>query len=428
MLSGRVSSNNPSIAIVGGGPAGLSAARLLNERGFSKVTVFEATPRLGGKSLSVRYRGGMLEMGTCYSTLDHATTNRWMRQLGVRQYKLGRQMMDGRSFRSFLQEGPGPSLWSEGWRYVQLWRRFMKAARVTPLDKAFLEEAAMPLEEWLERNNLVRMRRFMLRGITAIGYHYIDCISTYQALKWVTPSLIRSGLLNQLKMPLRGWQFFWESVAETLDIRLEEPVIGIDRDNNGVAITTPTGVYDFDQVLITIPLDDLAGVMQLSNSETAVEQSIEWGCYVATLLRVSGWFTNYETESYEAALSPGAQMGRLLSARRERKSAPTEAGEHIYLTAQFGEDMERRELADMLRDDIEDKGARVEAVIFQRPWKYFPRYRLDAIREGLVPLMHKMQGERNTWYSGASFSHEAVSAVTAFNQGLVGRMAKELRA
>ena len=55
--------NAPSIAIIGAGPAGLSAAHLLNARGLARVTVFEAGERLGGKSFSAAHAGAVHELG-----------------------------------------------------------------------------------------------------------------------------------------------------------------------------------------------------------------------------------------------------------------------------------------------------------------------------------------------------------------------------
>jgi phytoene dehydrogenase-like protein len=44
------------IAILGAGPAGLSAALALREKGYRNVTVFEKSGRVGGQSLSEEYR------------------------------------------------------------------------------------------------------------------------------------------------------------------------------------------------------------------------------------------------------------------------------------------------------------------------------------------------------------------------------------
>ena len=45
------------IAIVGAGPAGLTAAMALRRLGYSSVTVFERRGRVGGKCLTVEIEG-----------------------------------------------------------------------------------------------------------------------------------------------------------------------------------------------------------------------------------------------------------------------------------------------------------------------------------------------------------------------------------
>ena len=52
------------IAIVGGGPAGLSLARLLSDATDAYITVFEAGVRPGGKSFSFIQGDAVVEMGT----------------------------------------------------------------------------------------------------------------------------------------------------------------------------------------------------------------------------------------------------------------------------------------------------------------------------------------------------------------------------
>ena len=45
----------------------------------------------------------------------------------------------------------------------------------------------------------------MLRGLTNMGYGFIDTTTTVQALRWCTPTLLASGSLDQIKAPAGGW-------------------------------------------------------------------------------------------------------------------------------------------------------------------------------------------------------------------------------
>ena len=61
-------------------------------------------------------------------------------------------------------------------------------------------------------------------------------------------------------------------------------------------------------------------------------------------------------------------------------------------------------------------------VILQKLWKYFAQYKPDAIRNGLLTDLREIQGQNSTWYTGAIFSHEAVSHIVNFNDELVRKM------
>lgn len=415
------------IAIIGGGPAGLSAAKLLQEAGIGRLTVFEAEDRLGGKSLSVHYNGSIHEMGTCYSTLAHAATNRWMRELGIGQVRLGRQMFDGAPFMHFLRTGKGEPLALELARFIVLHRRHRRRLATGAFDRELLEECAEPIGAWLERHRFVRLRRFMLRAITTMGYGRLGETPTVQALRWSTPSLILTGVLNALKMPVCGWQAFWERLASNMDVRLSEPPLAIERDATGITLTTQNGSSRFDQLLVTIPLDRFAAITGLSKTEAYVREAITWGSYVTTLAQIDGWFTAYDTDAFSAAFASDAPTGMLLAARRPPGSlrASGARGE-TYLCGQYGDGVTDDELAARLGNDLAHRGATLCEIIQQRRWRYFPRYHEGAIRDGLIARMNALQGQDRTWYSGASFSHEAVSNITAFNVALIPRIAAAL--
>lgn len=412
------------VAVVGGGPAGLSAARLLRDRGVRDVAVFEAEERVGGKSLSTPAGGCVHDMGTCYSTLAHTLTNRWMRQLGVAQKVIGRQRVDGRTFMKFVGEGPGAPLAVEGPKFIRARGRFSRAINAERPDQETLRAAAEPIEAWLERHGMRRMRRFMLRAITNMGYGFLDETPTVQALRWTTPELLLTGLLNQIKMPVSGWQRFWELLARDMDVRLGARVVGIERPaGGGAVVTTAMGAEHFDAVVITTPLDELGGVMALSDDERYVAEAINWGGYVSTLCEVEGWFRKYDTTTFSPTLERSAPPGALMAARRSGLEGRRACRSDHYLCGQYPSGLSRAALIKALGEGVAADGGRLKRVALQRTWKYFPRYDARAIEDGLLARMRAIQGVRDTWWSGASFSHEAVSNIVAHNVDITREIA-----
>lgn len=65
--------NDPSIVIIGAGPAGIATATRLLERGFKNVTVLEAEPRIGGRIHSVKFGEAFVDLGAqwCHGEEDN---------------------------------------------------------------------------------------------------------------------------------------------------------------------------------------------------------------------------------------------------------------------------------------------------------------------------------------------------------------------
>jgi hypothetical protein len=257
-----------------------------------------------------------------------------------------------------------------------------------------------------------------------------------QALRWATPRLLVTGLFGQLKMPSGGWQAFWERLADPLDVRLGEPVSGVERDAAGVTLTTPSGSHRFDQAVIAVPLDELEGGMALSEDERFIAESLRWNTYVTSLCRVENWFQKAAVEAFSAPLERTAPAGALLSARRAQgaRHPITE----LYVAGQYGHALTINgtggyadrigpdALATRLNSEIAARGGRLSGILSQKAWKYFPRYRPEAVRDGLIPRLARVQGARRTWHTGAAHSFETVGNISEFNVGLVERMARAL--
>ncbi|MGB3627090.1 MAG: FAD-dependent oxidoreductase [Henriciella sp.] len=412
-----------TIGIIGGGPAGLSIAKMLKDSGAYEPVVFEALGDVGGKSFSYRHGGNIIEMGTCYATFSHKITNQWMKELRMPMGYLGEQRFDGADFMDFVKSGYGPSLPLQVIGYWKAKRRLEKAlARLNPA-QADLDEAALPIQDWLKQRNLGKIENFMLRSTTNIAYGFIDETPTVQALRWNDMKLIVTGLLKQLRMPLEGWTEFWRRIAGEMDVRLNQRISAVERADDSVTLVTAEGErLSFDEVVCAIPLDEFAKMTDPTEDESYVASSVDWNGYTTTLVAVKDWFTDVHVEAFLDSVVPGADRGQLLSARYE--GAEDELGGALYLTGQLTGAYSEAELQELLRADIEKKGGRVKNVILQKLWKYNSQYKSDAIRDGLMKRLETMQGKQRTWYTGAIFSHEAVSHIVNFNDELVAKMLK----
>ena len=62
---------NENVCIVGAGPAGIDMAVRLKDEGYSKITIFEKTSRVGGKSYDTKINGVYRPQGTIFLTADY---------------------------------------------------------------------------------------------------------------------------------------------------------------------------------------------------------------------------------------------------------------------------------------------------------------------------------------------------------------------
>ncbi len=393
---------------------------MLSERGYTP-TVFEALGDVGGKSFTFYHGENVVEMGTCYATFSHKITNQWMRELGMPMSPLGDQRFDGDDFMKFVKSGYGPAL---PFQVMTYWKEKLRLerqlARPNP-PQSVIDEAATPVQQWLQARQLGKIENFMLRSTTNIAYGFIDEVPTVQALRWNDMKLIVTGLLKQLKMPIEGWAEFWRRVASQLDVRLNSRVTGVERRTDGVSIDTDDGTtHAFDLLVCAIPLDEFIRMTDASDLERKVSGSVEWNGYTTTLVAVENWFDDVHVEAFRESVLPGAPRGQLLSARRDGYEA--DLGGTLYLTGQLSGAYSSDELQELLRSDITKHGGRPTNVILQKMWKYFAQYNPDAIRDGLLSQLEEIQGQQRTWYTGAIFSHEAVSHIVNFNAELVQKM------
>ncbi|MBR9806975.1 MAG: FAD-dependent oxidoreductase [Alphaproteobacteria bacterium] len=418
--------DNPrKIAVIGAGPAGLSAARFIKDAGH-EVTVYEAEDRIGGKSYSVLHGDALNELGTCYTTRAHRIVKRWMKEYGIHLTRLGEARFDGRTVVEYVKSGSGAPLAVQAIKFVLASRRLRRAIAARPTDPEVCREASMTTQEWVRNLNLPKIELAMHRIQTTQGYGYIDEATIGQTVQWCDLDFILSGVLNQLHMPDEGWSEFWRRFSEDLNVRTSSPVLSLDRSGPRPVILAGGAREEFDAVLSTVPMQAFSAFSQPSEDEAFLTDAIEWQTYTTTLFSSPDWFEGYQVIGFSRASRDSSLRGAILGGRREGESE--DLGGKLYVTGQFSKDLEPSELREILQAEADFHGFHIESVIQQKCWQYFPQYKAEAVRNGLFDVLRRVQGQQQTWFGGASFSHELVSNVVVHSQRIVGQMLAELSA
>ncbi len=400
------------VAILGGGAAGLSAAKFLTEEGVS-CKVFEAAARIGGKSESLQVGKHLVEMGTCYTTLEHRIVKKWLRDYKQPVTRLGEARFDGAKVVDFVKKGGGSSLPSQAVKFIHHIGSLRERLTRGMVDQDTLDEASMTTLDWIRLLDLPKIELALYRLQTAQGYGRLDDTAIGQTALWCTPRFIASGVFNRLNMPDEGWSRLWERVAEEFEVELNSRVSRIVRSETGVDIIQPGRSERFDMIICAIPVDQFNMLTEPTEAEQLVARSVTWTDYTTSLVAVEDWFTDHRVSGLSAALAPGVDGGKMIGGRYEGYEA--DLGGHLYVTGQVSDDLTPAELAEILEADIEGQGARLTNLVTQRVWRYFPRYEPEAVRQGLLGRLQTMQGEQRTWYTGATFSHELISSIVQFN-------------
>lgn len=406
-----------SYLILGGGPAGLTMARMLKDRGVKDVTILEASGKVGGKCLSSEIGDHVVEFGTCYAIWSHRYVLKQMKKLGIRRNYLKAQRIDDQELLDYIKSGTGPAFPLQALKYAWLrWRLMARANRGDPAVNAVL---SMPTSEWLQSQNLGKIENMMHRVVTSIGYGYLDRVPLVHAMRWVDIDMLITGLIKFTVMPEGGWQHFWNRFGESLDVRLNQKAVRVKRLEDGVEILTDDGVaYQADYLVNTIPLDEFSRLTEITEAEAKVSEAIHWAGYTTTLVSVASWEHTAPVNSWSDTCANDAKDGQLLFSRYE---CDDENGRVLFSVGQSSAAYQPDELTELAVFSAQERGAVDPRIVQQVIWKYMPTYTSDGIRDGLLQTMIEMQGEQRTYHTGSSFSHEAVSTISTFNARLLSR-------
>ncbi|WP_330285794.1 NAD(P)/FAD-dependent oxidoreductase [Streptomyces sp. NBC_00576] len=265
-------SAKPSIAVVGGGVAGLSAAYALREH--AEISLFEREDHYGGhaNTVEVQDAGRVLGIDTAFVVFNrpaYPNLSGFFDELGVEP----KQLLSGFNFFDLtegVQYGSDemdlpeeevraryPEAFQTIWREA---RRFHEEGR----RDFFRKRTDMPMGEYLDRGGYSQEFRH--------GYFILLCSAVWSVpaeLVWEMPATtVIAFFMAHDESGLGGRRVDWRTVGggsisyvrkvlAAIDpkVRLSEPVTGIHQDEDGVTVRTVAGSERFDHVVLATHAD-----------------------------------------------------------------------------------------------------------------------------------------------------------------------------
>lgn len=289
---------NLRIAIIGGGPAGLSAAMYLEKKGYENYVIYEKTDHVGGKCHSPVHNGKRYEMGAIMGVPSYYAVHDIEEFAGVthdgpklnRNYKYPDGRVDYRWDTADAMKSPAKFFFKHPKAAIHL-KKLAKQIKkfgeilekdykgydvaghrgvaegryegfaVTPGREPVsgvnpnLKDLAMPFKQFCEKVGCPLVQEVWIQPFTSFGYGYFDEIPAAYVLKY----LDFKTMMDFVAVNLWTWKDGTQSIYEALNAHLKHQAVlnsNVEKVVRGEKVTiTVNGKEEvFDKIIITAPL------------------------------------------------------------------------------------------------------------------------------------------------------------------------------
>lgn len=281
-------SSQPTVAVVGGGLAGLAAACALSPVGF-RVTLFERRPYLGGRASSYEHPGTGEIVDNCQHVLFGCCTNlvAFYRAIGI---ETRIRWFDRMTFiepggrQSVLEPGrlPAPlhilpSLL--GFRFLTMKDKLAVARGAAALIRSGHKEEGN-FQQWLGRHRQTpaAVERFWKPILVSALSEDLDRISVPYAAQVVRESM-KSAEARRMGVPSVPLTQLYDAARDFISahggsVCFRSNVQGIAPEPNGVRLKFPDLEERFDYAILAVPFDSAARLLPNSPEAAALLERI----------------------------------------------------------------------------------------------------------------------------------------------------------
>lgn len=312
----RTKAEGRPILIVGAGVAGLAAARMLHDAGFS-VTVLEARDRIGGRIWTNRTLDGLaLDLGASWI---HGVEGNPLTALADAA-NIDRVATDYDNMLVYRADGT-PVSDEEITALEALFETIMETAadlaeaRDSDTDLGTVIQQAVAEEASDLTNDQQMLMAYLVN--TVIEHEYAGSIGQLSAYYWDNDE----AYPGEDVISVNGYDWLTTLLADGLDIRLNKTVDRVDYDEDGVQISAGSSLYEADYAIITVPLGVLkAGSITFNPPLPARKQqaidAMQMGILNKLYLRFPTVFWDEDAEFIDVATEEAGQSVEFLNISR----------------------------------------------------------------------------------------------------------------
>jgi len=412
-------SSQPTVAIAGGGLAGLAAACALSDSGF-RVTLFEKRPFLGGRASSYEHPGTGEVVDNCQHVLFRLCTNlvEFYQRIGVAEHIRWYDEMTfiepgGRvsKMKSSILPAPlhtAPSFF--GFSFLTVADKLSVARALTPLTLTVQRDNGKSFDEWLARHGQTEtaVQRFWRPILVSALSEDLDRISVPAAAQVVRESM-KSPAARCMGVPTIPLTDLYNAAGDYIHARggvlcFRSPVEGFDPRNAQVRVrvrwredATATPAEEFDYLIVALPFDGLERILPDAPESAAIREKISH-FENSPITGIHLWFDRQISDLDHAVLLDRTiqwmfHKSRLQPMRMQTTNGKAE-GSYIELVVSSSKtliDRSRAEIVDLALSEVREffPGARdanlvKSTVIKEVNATYSPRPGIDAHRPGAV--------------------------------------------
>jgi len=454
------------ICIIGGGPAGVTAAMYLQQKGYENYVIYEKDDHVGGKCFSPTMAvepdgtgekrafemGAIMGAKTYYAVHEAeifgGTTHdgpRMMRAYknakgeDIFPFEPSKNIWNGKIFGLLHMKNCVKKLAklmdTKYKGYELCGHRGVASGKYEGLDPVSqdmphtegvnpnLKDLCLPFDKFCKLNHIEPVMKVWIAPFTSFGYGYFDELPAAYVLKYLDVTTTLEFVAMRLWTWKEGTMSIWQGVDKHLlhQTTLNSEVTKIVRKDNKVYVTVNGKEEVFDKLIVTTPLDHFAEYADGTEEEKALFSKIihERYCSMSTR-QAKGNCPTISSYIFDN-MTPETRGHLMVYYHRWEDLKDQPITTYSLLNHENMEDVSYDFMKKTVLEDMTKCGHPVTKVEIDREWYYMPHVNCKDYSEGWYDKVESLQGKNNTYFAGEVMSFGDMEETTEYSKDLIGR-------